>query len=291
MILATHGIVGSQITQFVGLLDAYPNAAAAYSLRKLRAAYTGSAIEVRRTNNDVADIGFDRLGNLDTTALLSFTGTGALDNGFVTKWYDQSGNARDATQATLANQPQIVSSGNVILTNSKPAMTFSGLSNHFQFSSNFATFDNTSIFNVVAPSTYDGAAANARFYDLYDGTRHIQYLRDAATQRLHTKNTLWQSNLDATQYTTQNAPLTQFLSGVLALSSSNDLYFNNSLQSKVSSVNVGSAGTIGVIGQRADILAITQFLGNYQELVIYQSNQSTNRSAIETNINDFYSIY
>jgi len=170
-------------------------------------------------------------------------------------------------------------------------MTFSGLSNYFQFSSNFASFNNTSIFNVVAPSTYGGAAENARFYDLYDGTYHIQYLRDSGTGLLHTKNTLWQSNLDATRYTTQNAPTAQFLSSVLALSSSSDLYFNNLVQSKTSSLNVGSAGTIGVIGQRADILPITQFLGNYQELIVYQSNQSTNLTGINSNINTYYGIY
>lgn len=55
------------------LLDIVPNAAAAYSLRKLRTAYTGSAIEVRRSSDlAVQDIGFDRFGNLDTTALTTF---------------------------------------------------------------------------------------------------------------------------------------------------------------------------------------------------------------------------
>ena len=32
------------------LLDTYPNAAVAYSLRKLRTAYSGSAIRVRRSS-------------------------------------------------------------------------------------------------------------------------------------------------------------------------------------------------------------------------------------------------
>ena len=289
MILSTHGLIGSQIQSFVGLLDTYPNASAAYSVRKLRAAYTGNAIKVRRSSdNTESDIGFTALGNLDTTALTTFcSGT----NGFVTTWYDQSGSGRNATQSTAANQPQIVNAGSVILTNTKPAMTFSGTSNYFQFSSNFASFNNTSIFNVVAASTYGGAAANARFYDLYDGTYHIQYLKDNATGLLHTKNTLWQGGLDATQYTTQSAPTTQFLSSVLALSSSSDLYFNNSVQAKTSSSNVGSGGSIGVIGQRADILSITQFLGNYQELIVYQSNQSTNLTGINTNINSYYGIY
>jgi len=56
------------------LLDTYPNAAVAYSLRKLRTAYTGSAIRVRRSvDNAEQDIAFS--GNdLDTTSMLDFVG-------------------------------------------------------------------------------------------------------------------------------------------------------------------------------------------------------------------------
>ena len=58
---------------YVGLLDLFPNAAAAYSLRKLRAAYSGSAVRVRRSSdNTEQDIGFDANGDLDSTALLAF---------------------------------------------------------------------------------------------------------------------------------------------------------------------------------------------------------------------------
>ena len=42
------------------LLDFHPDAAAAYSLRKLMGQYSGSAIEVRRDgDNTTQDIGFD----------------------------------------------------------------------------------------------------------------------------------------------------------------------------------------------------------------------------------------
>ena len=103
------------------LLDLYPSAAAAYSVRKLRAAYTGSAIRVRRSSDNAEqNIGFVA-GNLDTTSLTSFcSGT----NGFVTTWYDQSGNANNATQSTAFNQPQIVSSGAMITTNGKNSILF-----------------------------------------------------------------------------------------------------------------------------------------------------------------------
>jgi len=95
-------------TPYVGLLDTYPGASAAYSVRLLKSTYTGSAIRVRRSSDNAEqDIGFSG-GNLDTTSLTSFCGAG---NGFVTTWYDQSGNGVNATQSTAANQPQIVSAG------------------------------------------------------------------------------------------------------------------------------------------------------------------------------------
>ena len=112
------------------LLDLYPNAAAAYSLRKLRNSYTGSAIRVRRSSDNAEqDIVFDINGNLDTASLTAFcSGT----NGFVTTWYDQSGGLNNATQTTAVNQPQIVNSGNLITTNGKAALSFDGNNDDFK---------------------------------------------------------------------------------------------------------------------------------------------------------------
>ena len=270
------------------LLDLYPSAAAAYSLRKLRTAYSGNAIKVRRSSdNTELDIGF--INNiLDTVSLLTFCG---INNGFVTTWYDQSGNSRNATMTTAANQPQIVSSGVVVLTNTKPALKFVDLNDHLQIASNFATFNNTTIFNVCDPLNYTGISQNARFYDLFDGTNRIQYLNDANSSRLHVRNNLWQTGIIATQFTTQNSPTNQFLSSVLALSSSNDLYLNNNIQSKISGNFAGDGINASVIGQRGDVANTTNFIGDYQELIVYQTDQSTNRTAINNNINTYYGIF
>jgi hypothetical protein len=60
-------------TESSPVLDDYTGAAAAYSLRKVRSAYTGSAVRVRRSSDDeLQDIGFDANGDLDTTALTTF---------------------------------------------------------------------------------------------------------------------------------------------------------------------------------------------------------------------------
>ena len=109
------------VTGDLPLLDQYgTNVKVAYSVRKLSSTYSGNCIRVRNGSNVDADIGFDSNGNLDEAVLLDHCGSG---DGFIAKWYDQSGNGGDLIQATDANQPKIVSSGVVLKENGKPIIT------------------------------------------------------------------------------------------------------------------------------------------------------------------------
>lgn len=105
-------------------LDEVGSAAAAYSLRLLRQAYSGSAIRIRRdSDNTEQDIGFTS-GELNTSAINSFAGSAGA---YVVTVYDQSGNNRNLTQASTGSQPQIKASGGAIVTrNGKPYMLFDG---------------------------------------------------------------------------------------------------------------------------------------------------------------------
>ncbi len=99
-------------------------AQAVYSLRLLRTNYTGKVLQVRRSSdNTTTNIGFTAGGYLDTPSLLNFVGAG---NGYVTIWYDQSGNGRNVTQGTATNQPLLVSGGSVNTVNGQPALNFNG---------------------------------------------------------------------------------------------------------------------------------------------------------------------
>ncbi len=109
----------------------------AYSIRQLKTTYDHSAIitpptavngytnstspiiRVRRSFDDAQlDIGYTS-GRLDTVTLKNFVtgkiGTNGATNttasGYISIWYDQSGNNRDAIQTTLANQPRIINAG------------------------------------------------------------------------------------------------------------------------------------------------------------------------------------
>ncbi|MCS3697016.1 hypothetical protein GGP73_001711 [Salinibacter ruber] len=107
------------------LLDQYPDAHAAYSLRKLRSDYSGPVLRVRRTSDNAEqDIGFD--GDwIDSAAIESFVGSG---EGRVTTWYDQtSGGSMDLTQGTASSQPVITEGGSVITDNKgNPAIFLKG---------------------------------------------------------------------------------------------------------------------------------------------------------------------
>jgi len=112
------------VDPFVGPLDAYATPFRAHSLRRLLGAYTGPAIKVRRSADSVElDVGFTDLGALDEAALLAHVGAGS---GFVSTWYDQSGNGRHFAQATEALQPRIVNAGVLDVVSGKPAAVFDG---------------------------------------------------------------------------------------------------------------------------------------------------------------------
>jgi hypothetical protein len=263
------------------LLDLYPNAAAAYSLRKLRTAYTGSAVRVRRSSdNTEQNIGFVA-GELDTASLLAFCGFG---NGFVTTWYDQSGNARNATQSSAINQPQIVSSGVVILESSKPALNFDGVNSNL-LNNTISITQPITRFTVGKSINTDKAGV---FMDSNTFTDRFVLIKGFPAEN---------PGKFIAQYSAT--------AGVLAIdfNSNRNLFYelaNNG--SNAFSINnnteiTGNNGTGSLIGLRIGRLRIEfypagyQLSGNIQEIIIYPSNQSGNKTGIQSNINGYYAIY
>ena len=264
------------------LLDDTPNAAAAYSLRLLRSAYTGDAIRVRRaSDNTEQDIGFVN-GELDTSTLETFcSGT----NGFVKTWYDQSGNGYDATQTTAANQPQIVSSGSVITLNGKPRISFDGINDFFNHSLNIGS--GYSLLLGVVKSLYNGTASKG----IYGITAPSNALMNGLISNAN--STQWGLYTNAWKTSGYSIYNNQFL----IQSYSDDSTTNPALNTLVTNNNVTNVSSTGrYAGDASERRYIgnnfsNYFQGDMQELIAYNSDQSSNRTGIESNINDFYSIY
>ena len=102
--------------------DLFPNMRLGHGVLKLRWAYVGPCIRVRRNSDNVeADIGW-RGQWLDTSALLAFVGVG--NSGFVTRIYNQStvGDVADLVQTNTSQQARIVNAGVVEQLNGNPAL-------------------------------------------------------------------------------------------------------------------------------------------------------------------------
>jgi hypothetical protein len=248
------------------LLDIYSGSAAAYSLRKIKRTYSGPAIRVREDGTDTEqDIGFDSNGNLDTTAILLFC---LGNNGFVTKWYDQSGNAYDATQTTTGKQPKIYdSSTGVVTENGKPAIEFDGNDDSLPV----GTIDVKTAFAVASA---DLASGNQPIFGAASGL--VQFLRTQSDYDLYNNF----GTMSVTGSPDQNSLIYALINGV-----SSELAVNGGTATTGQQSN-DAFGNFTIGNERG-----SYYDGKQEEIVIYDSNQSTNRTGIETNMNDFYSIY
>jgi hypothetical protein len=210
------------------------------------------------------------------------TGIPAYDNtvdGFVETWYDQSGNGNDAVQATANDQPRIVISGNLVTSsNGLPAIRVNAQAESFDLDSNIA-LGNFSLFYAVEHTAFGTAVS---WLSDNNGAAYIRYTPTAYNVDTGVIDNGY-INLDVTLATANNYLISAIRgSGIIELSVS------GSVQSNTDS----NAGTLNVqkMFQRGN--NETQGLNGYaQELIIYPTDKTANRVAIETNINDHYNIY
>ena len=256
-----------------GLLDDYPNASAAYSLRALNSAYTGAAIRVRRSSdNTEQDIKLLYDGSLDTSSLLSFVGAG---DGTISVWYDQSGSGNNATQSNAANQPKVVSLGSVVSYNSESALEFNGTNNYLI--SGVSLGSTATHINLYK---YSGGTNSVVFDGVGSSNRQVPAFPREFSGTFSIFSGLTSINNGAYD-TNQHIHITSF--------DTNDNYYRDGLQ-MLTNVDSGSNTiTGGVIGAAFNFSSA--FNGVMQEIVIYNSNVLSDRAGIESNINSNYNIY
>lgn len=261
---------------FTGLLDTYGGAEVAYSLRRLSGAYTGAAIKVRRgSDNATQDIGF--VGeDLDTTALSSFIGS---DSAYVERWYDQSGNGNNAVQTTTAFQPIIALAGAIIYVNSKPAFQFDGSNDYFDLTSNVPT-----------------SAASAWAWVLDRHLSNDNTISLGTTNAATPYGPFWfqDTNFYYAPPTSggggrPSSATGQHLVFAEAGSSPWQLYLNGSEVTAGNGNYTYSATNYNTLGRRN--ANYTSANNEYQEFILWNIDQTSNRTGIENNINTYFSIY
>jgi len=208
-------------------------------------------------------------GDIVYIADLKFVET--ISNGFVETWYDQSGNSNDAVQETAGSQPKIVSSGSLL-----NELLFEG-SQLFDTISLDASAQPNSIFTV---SNTKVASQTRGIY----GTNISQ----AGYYRSSNKHAIFSTGTGSAT-----------LEGAAYVADRDYLRFDlfNGASSVLGVDGATTSGTTGADGlNRLDIGdstlgGVSPLNGGIKELILYASDQSANRAALETNINSHYSIF
>ena len=240
-------------------------------------------------------------------------------NGFIVTLYDQSTNGRNANQTIQADQPRIANLGVIDRQNGKPALIYDG-SNDFLGAAtasdwSFLHFgDRHTVFTVARAGNVTDPEA---LYILWGTTSTV--LRRGAYLGHDTRSSIPRDrvllhiigngdgfnetvalNAQVTGATPAN---TQFLGYLLgdpnnATTTERSAIATNAggLAKQATSNDIAKSGNPNHalrIGTAANASGTNGsfLLGSMQELILYDSDQSSNRTAISNNINSFYSIY
>ena len=197
------------------------------------------------------------------SALETWVGDG--NDGFVTRWYDQSGSGNDATAANTSKQPKIVNGGHSV-----GGVKFDGV-NDLLAANGMNISQPISFFSVI-----EGVSSGGFFGG--DGAEFEVHSGGTDQYILHCGTALLSSNNQA--------------SGDIALLSGLASSSSSLLRKNGTEIASGDSGTAGVsnfyIGVADRISRYTD--GVIKEIILYDSDQSSNRPAIEVNIANQYGI-
>jgi hypothetical protein len=244
--------------------------------------YTATADGTQRINFGTSSLGSNpnnsstgSSGDIVYIADLKFVQT--TSNGFVKTWYDQSvtneagdtATGNHAVQATAANQPKIVNAGTLL-----NELDFDGTSDELSIDFG-ADLSQANSFFMVHQS--DTTTANSNdFFDRVSGSPRTLFDQSGNNYRMFSDS----SADTGVAITTDKSLVFALYNGASSLFAKNG--------TATSALNAGTAG----VNQNSSLGAsnVSFYDGTIQEFIIYNSDQTDNRTAIEANIGEAYSI-
>ena len=217
-------------------------------------------------------------------SIRNLTVTAIESDGFVTTWYDQSGNDNHATQGTAASQPKIVDGGTLV----SDGIDFDASNANFLVSPLSSNI--TGSISMFSVSTVDSIGYTVSLSNSTISSNYFAIQEGTTSSRVNPRNNT--TGVSVSVSTTNLHKLTFGLTtsdtstsiGSLGnnLVTTNQDYGDSFSGSDINQVLVGLLRSVSPTGY---------FDGRIQEIIIYDSDQSANRAAIETNINNYYDIY
>ena len=265
--------VGESITQIA------PDPAAAYSLRSL----TGGDPKVVRVRRDTGGGAGDNdeqdftASGISSGALVDFVGSG--NDGFVETWYDQSGNGNNATQATAGNQPKIVDAGTLLTA----GVTFDGADSLSVSGDPVITASSSGVYSAFSVQTVATSEGGYLYGNASASNGTSAY---ALADKFTITNYFFGDKDNIARASGQN-----LLSAVYNNGDAGLLVNGAGTMTDAGTYNFSAGTSDFIIGNRnGGTSAGTFLIGSINEIIIYNSNQSSNRTALETEIISHYGI-
>jgi len=219
----------------------------------------------------------------DVIYLREITVTQVTSDGFVETWYDQSGNGSDAVQATAAEQPKIVSSGSLV---PDDGIDFDG--GDFLVASSVSGLE--SPFSIFSTSVRDSNGYTASFSKSSASNRYFAVFESSGTSIASPRNPTSGVTVAASvsgadrltfALTTGETSTSVGAKGGTVVTTTDDYGSDFTSSSGLDQLSIGVHRTVSPSGY---------FNGRIRELIFYTSDQSANRSAVETNTANYYNI-
>ena len=230
------------------------------------------------TPDAASNIFFYILGTASAdVSITNLTLTQTTADGFVAQWYDQSGNNNHATQTDAASQPKIVDAGSLLAN----GLTFDGSDDKLNMPNDLIASINSASSFLVAKS--DTSSSSRIALALSHSTSNFRFYVGALLSSkfyFGYQDTALKIELSA-------ADTNKHLFTSIAGSSNTEAFLDGTSKGTVSSVDGKSTLSSGGIGS---INTGNFWSGTIQEVIVYNTDQSANRTAFEANIGETYGI-
>jgi len=208
-------------------------------------------------------------------------------NGFVPTWYDQSTSGNNAVQATAGNQPSIVKNGGICKSNGSPSVLFTGDTRDDELDLTDLTLTDAAIFTVVNidSSADQQILLGGGSVGTSTGTMIPMMDNSSSNTQVYKNSTVGGAEQGSSQFKNGSA---------VTLADRDDAFDNLAVDSQILftmiDVDVAEAKVLdGISRPPTDALGF-HLQGHMNELIIYNSDQSSDRGDIELEIANHYSI-
>ena len=228
-------------------------------------------------------------GSSTATTFGGFLTEGGSHDAFVTTWYDQSGNNNDASQPLDDAQPKIAENGSVLA----DGIDFDGVDDKFDIDG-FAPISLTYSSFVVASLDEPTISGLRTIFDSSDAARGGFAIAHGNTAGKFTPFWFDGDDTSANVFSAgSNLTSAETLYSTIIKSGASTTHIDGTLNETLGNTwatagsNSFTKSTIGYDQTNTN----RDFDGKLKELIIYTTDQSANREAIEAHINGRYSIY